>query len=100
MFSHREWSKKKYAQDPEYREKRRASDRAYKQSNKKELADRRRLKMETDPEYRERKRACDRLARRKTRFKTVDGITLDDYDARQARHGAVCTICRRKPETD
>jgi Autographiviridae endonuclease VII len=99
MFSYSEWARKRYAENPEYREKRRASHRRYRQAHKEELRERRRRKWETDPEYRERRRARDREAQRKQRFKKVYGISLADYDMMFARQGGACAICKRADRT-
>lgn len=95
MFSHREWSRKRYAENPDYREKRRASQRAYRESHKQELSERRRLKRQTDPAYREKQRAREREWRSKKRFKQVYGISLEDYHVMSARQRGACAICKR-----
>jgi hypothetical protein len=57
VFSFREWSRKRYAEDPEYRRRRIASACAYQKAHREEINARRRHKWQTDPAYRERRRA-------------------------------------------
>jgi recombination endonuclease VII len=55
VFSFREWSRKRYAEDPEYRQRRLAYARAYREAHKDEINERRRRKWQTDPAYRQRR---------------------------------------------
>jgi hypothetical protein len=98
VFSRSEWHKKKYAEDPDYRERTLARQRRYRQAHKKARADRRRLRRQTDPAYRERQRAYDRVLRRKTTLETIYGISLEQYEAMVARQGGLCGICKEKLE--
>jgi recombination endonuclease VII len=95
VFSHRDWSKKRYAENSEYREKRRAAQRRYRASHKEQIRERRILKWENDPVHRERERTRDREWHRKRRFQEVYGISLADYDLMLARQRGVCAICKR-----
>jgi hypothetical protein len=98
VFSRRAWHQRKYAEDPDYREKRLASARRYQQAHKHEIAELRRLRRETDPAFRERERSQGRKYRRKKIFETVYGISQEQYEARVARQGGLCAICNTKPE--
>jgi hypothetical protein len=98
VLSRREWLKKKLAEDPGYREKIRASHRAYSQSHKKEIAESRRLKWQLDSVYRERQRARLRRWRQINRIETRYGISREQYEAMVARQGGLCAICNTKPE--
>jgi hypothetical protein len=99
VFSHREWSKKRYAEDPEYREKKHAAQRRYRESHKQEIRERRILKWQNDAVHRERERARNREWRRKKRFKEVYGISMADHDAMLARQRGVCAICKQSGQT-
>jgi hypothetical protein len=93
-----EWSKKRYAENPEFRAKCRAASTAYQLSHKKEMAAQRLRKKQEDPVSCEKGRARGRRWQRKTRFKILYGITLEDYDVMLARQGGKCLICKRKPK--
>jgi hypothetical protein len=99
LFSHREWSKKRYAENAEYREKRRAARKRYYESHKQTLRERRILKRQNDPEHRERELARDREWKRKKRFENVYGISLADYDVMLARQRGLCAICKQSGQT-
>src|SRR5262245_7493109 len=82
------WSRKRYAEDPEYREKKLASDRAHHAAHKDEINARKREKYRTDPEFAERVRGYNYIRRY--------GISRTDYEALFARQGGACAICGRK----
>jgi len=77
----------------EDRKRRCAWSRTYREANKEEIAERRRVRMETDPEYREN----ERVRRRRSQVSTY-GISMADYDLMLRRQGGVCAICKRKPD--
>jgi hypothetical protein len=81
-----ERAKQRYAEDPEFREKRKASGRAFRRKNKDAINARRRLRNATDPEFRAAKRA-QRL-----------GMSLQEYATRLADQGGLCIICLKARE--
>jgi hypothetical protein len=98
VFSRGEWHKKKYAEDPDYRESTLARQRRYRQAHKKERADRRRLRRQTDTDSRQRELARGREYSQKKRCESIYGISLEQYEAMVARQGGLCAICKEKPE--
>jgi len=77
--------RQRYAEEPEFRNRKRARNRRYLAAHKDEINARRRERLRTDPEYRERQRAYHR-----------HGLTTEDYYALLARQGGVCPICKKQ----
>jgi Recombination endonuclease VII len=80
--SSRSWDKKRYAEDPEYRQRRLAEHRAYRAKYRAELAARHRRKVQADPDYRDKRRA------------RSYGLSFREFKAIFARQGNVCAICK------
>jgi hypothetical protein len=93
VFSHREWHKKRFAENADYREKVRACQRRYRETHKEERRAQRRRKWESDPAYREQQRARNREWQRRKRYQKVYGMSVADYDAMLQRQRGVCAIC-------
>jgi Autographiviridae endonuclease VII len=81
---------KRYAEDPEYREKKLAYGRAYRAAHKEETSEEKRERWKNDPEFRDRIRASNR----KSHLKNSYGLSLDDYNAMRKRQRGRCRICR------
>ena len=95
MFSHREWHKKRFAENADYREKVRAARRRYRETHKQTICERRRLRLQSDPDFVERERARGREWQRRKRYDKVYRISLAEYDAMRKRQNGACAICKR-----
>jgi hypothetical protein len=85
------WSKKRYAEDPDYRRKTAANSLRHYTAHKDKINERRRERYRTDPEYREQVLEWSR------RYQAgCYGTSPDYYDVLLARQGGVCAICKRK----
>jgi hypothetical protein len=80
-------AKERYANDPEYRERRRQLERAYRARHGTELRARSRLRWASDPKYREKKR--------RSHLKQAYGISAEQYAAMLAAQGGLCGICKK-----
>src|SRR5262245_46852688 len=87
VLSRNERRRKRYAEDPEYRESKLASNYA-----------RHLHKWLTDPEYREKERARHRKKARRIQLKATYGISPEDYKRMLERQGGLCAICKKKSD--
>lgn len=81
--------KKRYAEDPEFRETVLATNRRWAGRNSDKINARKRERFRTDPDYRARVLASAARAH----IKHVYGITFEDYDEMLARQHGCCKIC-------
>jgi hypothetical protein len=86
-------ARRRFAEDTEFRERKRRYRRAYRAANKERIGEQRRRKWARNPELRERARA----RRRNNLLKTKYGISFEDYKAMLARQNGVCAICNKPP---
>ena len=98
MPSRRERTKARYAEDPDYRQRMLAYNRAWKATHKDEINRRRRERRASDPEYRERSIARRGERDRRGQLKLNYGLSLEDYNAMLAQQNGVCAICERKSD--
>jgi hypothetical protein len=80
----------RYAEDPEYRERKKASSRAYREENRVEINALRRQKRASDPELYEKERVLAAQRRRKA----IYGLNAEDYDQMLSRQNGACAICK------
>jgi Recombination endonuclease VII len=88
LLRERERLRQRYAEDPEYRERRKVSKRLFRAAHKAEINERVRLKCANDPEFR------NSTNRRKTRGRY--NLTDQELAALEARYNGVCPICLLK----
>jgi hypothetical protein len=84
----RQRAKQRYADDPEYRERKKAARRLFRAAHKAEINEQRRRKCASDPEFR------DSLNRAKTLRRY--NLSVEELAALQARYNGICPICLRK----
>jgi hypothetical protein len=84
--------RKRYAEDPEYRARKLAENKAWREEHREELIADWHEKWQTDDEFREYKRA-----KRRLRLLQKYGLTPADYDRMEREQDGLCRICRRKP---
>jgi hypothetical protein len=97
VISGRDRRRQRYAEDPEYRERIRAANRANQQLHRDELNRRRRLRYATDPVYRAKRLVPRPRHRRDAYLKARYGISLEQYELMLRRQGGVCAICGEQP---
>jgi hypothetical protein len=94
VFSYKDWKKKRYAEDAEFRERTRAYNRAYHAAHKDEINALRRRRWVEDPRRKEQQR---RSYRPQNWRKYYYGMSQEDYDRLVARQGGACAICGKRP---
>jgi hypothetical protein len=77
--------RQRYDEDPEYRERRLASGRDFREKTKE--------KLEADPEAKQKARDRARAHRWRNKYNIVD-MTLEEFGRRRVRQGGVCKICK------
>jgi Carbohydrate-selective porin, OprB family/Recombination endonuclease VII len=92
-YNENESRKKRYAEDPAYREKKLAASSDFYHANKAKILEGIRGRRKEDPEYREK----DIVRQRKQTLKACGG-TLADYDRMVAQLDGKCRICKQKPD--
>jgi Autographiviridae endonuclease VII len=76
-----------WATDPEYREKKKAENRARYHANKEEICARARERRATDPEWKARIN--------RSRIKHYYGLSIEDLEMMRAQQNDACSICHR-----
>jgi hypothetical protein len=89
-----EWQKKKYASDPEFRAKKLAYAKAYREANREKRRAYIRHRYATDAEFRAKKKERERK-REHARTCRRYGISVEQFDEMFARQHGACGICER-----
>jgi hypothetical protein len=97
MLNRNERWRKRYAEDPAFREKVAATNRANQQKHGKKIYQRRKHRMGTDPEYREKLIAINRRSALKRTCASF-GMSLADFDHMLERQNGACAICKKEPK--
>jgi len=87
------YDRKRYAEDPAYREKTLADRRAHYKANSEWINEGRRRRYATDADYRAKVLADNRKTSRAHRLQRSYGISLQHYDRMFARQRGMCLIC-------
>jgi|GraSoiStandDraft_4_1057263.scaffolds.fasta_scaffold1345557_1 hypothetical protein len=85
--------RKRYAEDPEYRARKLAENKVWREEHREELIADWHEKWAADDEFRARRQATARA-----RLLKKYGLTTADYDRMEMAQGGVCLICRRKTQ--
>ena len=85
----------RYAQDPDFRERRVAAARRFLKRHRERYNASQRHKYAVDPEFRRKRLANARRGHRKAMLKKY-GLTVEDYRALQVKQDGACAICGAK----
>ena len=90
--------RKRYAEDPEFRARTIASNRAYRAAHRDEINARRRRKWVEDPRLKETRRRYDLRSqnRRKSALKCSYRMSLEQYEQLLVRQNGACAICGKQ----
>jgi hypothetical protein len=101
MSSESERKRQRYAEDPEFRAKVLATNKAWHEANTDQVKEARRQKRAENPEAKpknpSKQRLHDPAAQRESTLKCLYGMSTADYDAMLAQQHGTCAICRTKP---
>jgi hypothetical protein len=84
--------RQRYAEDPGYRQRIRASGKAWRRANKNRINAARRLRWATDPKYRKKRMKQIWAVNLKLKY----GMTVEDYDRMFKKQKGRCAICKKK----
>jgi Autographiviridae endonuclease VII len=87
--------RKRYAEDPEYRERIIAASRAFREKNRDKINQKAREKRKAHPELQQQGRDAARVRHWHSKYKLVD-MTIEHYGRMLDRQHGVCKICKTK----
>jgi Recombination endonuclease VII len=96
-MSYNENRRKRYADDPKYREEERKRKRLSRVAHREEINARKRRKYAIDPEFR-RKQLAYMVKSRRAKLLRDFGMSWLEYELRLALQKGACAICKKKPK--